>query len=1137
MEKDRKPEKLYYRIGLDIGITSVGWAVLENNSSDEPVRIVDLGVRLFERAEIPKTGESLAGPRRAARTTRRRLRRRRHRLDRIKWLMQERGLIEIDAFMERYHSAGLPDVYRLRYEALDRKLKDEELAQVLLHIAKHRGFKSTRKAETATKEGGAVLKATEANQKLLQEKGYRTVGEMLYCDAEFKVACPWSESGYIPAIRNTTDDYKHTILRAMLVEEVHAIFAAQRALGNEKAAQEFEDAYLEIMESQRSFDLGPGKQADGTDSPYAMKGFGDWVGRCTFEPEEMRAAKASYTAELFVALQKINHLRLTDKNGNVRELTGEERRLLLELLHGKKELKYAAVRKTLNIGAEYRFNMLNYGAKAKGSEEDSVKDTENTRFASMPFYYEVKKRIGRLLSDGTEEQRMAVVDAVAAVLTLYKNDDSRAEELKKLALTQEEIESLLELAPAKFQHLSVKAMQKILPYLKEGMAYDKACEAAGYDFKADYCGTRSRLLKGEAVHQTVDEITNPVVKRSVSQTVKVINAIIRKYGSPQAINIELAREMSKNFDERQKLKKDMDSRFAANDKVKERIRELGKVNPTGQDILKYRLWEEQDGICLYSGKRIPLTELFASGYDIDHILPYSITFDDSFRNKVLVTSEENRQKGNRTPYEYFGQDEKRWSAFEARAAACVKDYRKRQKLLKQHFTEEERKQFKERNLTDTKYITKVIYNLIRQNLEFEPYRREGHKKQVTAVNGAVTAYLRKRWAIQKLFETKNRDIDTHHAVDAVVIACCTDGMIHRISRSVQARELRYARDTQFVDEETGEIYDRNLFSKEEWDEKFGVKIAPPWPDFLDELYVRMGEDPLGFLETHSDVSRRIDYPEWMLDGRAAVVRPIFVSRMPNHKVTGAAHADTIRSPREYRERGVVLTKTALTDLKLNKDGEIDGYYAPDSDRLLYEALKRQLQLYGNNGKKAFAEPFYKPKADGTEGPIVKKVKIEKKLSLGVEVNGGCGIAENGAMVRIDVFRENGKYYFVPVYTADVVKKVLPNKAATSSKRYEEWKEVDDKDFIFSLYSNDLVHVKRKNIPITYIAGGNSTLNEMYVYYKSADISTGSIAGIAHDNSYKFRGLGLQRLELIEKCQVDILGNVSVVRHENRMGFE
>lgn len=154
-------EKMDYRIGLDIGIASVGWAVLQNNSDDEPVRIVDLGVRIFDTAEIPKTGESLAGPRRAARTTRRRLRRRKHRLDRIKWLFENQGLINIDDFLKRYNMAGLPDVYQLRYEALDRKLTDEELAQVLLHIAKHRGFRSTRKAETAAKENGAVLKATE----------------------------------------------------------------------------------------------------------------------------------------------------------------------------------------------------------------------------------------------------------------------------------------------------------------------------------------------------------------------------------------------------------------------------------------------------------------------------------------------------------------------------------------------------------------------------------------------------------------------------------------------------------------------------------------------------------------------------------------------------------------------------------------------------------------------------------------------------------------------------------------------------------------------------------------------------------------------------------------------------------------
>ena len=153
------------------------------------------------------------------------------------------------------------------------------------------------------------------------------------------------------------------------------------------------------------------------------------------------------------------------------------------------------------------------------------------------------------------------------------------------------------------------------------------------------------------MNQTINEITNPVVKRSVSQTVKVINAIIRTYGSPQAINIELAREMSKTFEERRKIKGDMEKRQKNNEDVKKQIQELGKLSPTGQDILKYRLWQEQQGICMYSGKTIPLEELFKPGYDIDHILPYSITFDDSFRNKVLVTSQENRQKGKRTPYE------------------------------------------------------------------------------------------------------------------------------------------------------------------------------------------------------------------------------------------------------------------------------------------------------------------------------------------------------------------------------------------------------------------------------------------------------------------------------------------------------
>lgn len=1129
-------EKLDYRIGLDIGIASVGWAVLQNDSKGEPVHIVDLGVRIFDKAEQPKTGESLAAPRRDARTTRRRLRRRKHRMDRIKRLFSEKGLIEIEPFMERYHTGKLQDVYQLRYEALDRKLKDEEFAQVLLHIAKHRGFRSTRKSEMAEdKEGGQVLKATNENKQRMEEKGYRTVGEMMYLDEEFRIACPWVERGYVFAPRNKAGNYRHTVLRAMLVEEVHAIFAAQREMGNEKATEELEEKYLEIMESQRSFDLGPGNQPDGTPSPYAVNGFEGRVGNCTFEKDELRGAKGTYTAEYFVALQKISHTRLVNTDGEIRNFTEEERQILIELLHSKREVQYAAVRKKLNLGVDTRFYNLNYrGKKEKDTGkavdiEAQIKETEKAKFISMPYYHDYKKILGQRLTEMRETERQDLLDEVGRILTYFKNDDSRTERLSELGLSQEEMEGLLPLNPAKFQHLSIKAMRNIIPYLEQGMNYDKACTQAGYDFKADDNDTKQKLLKGEAVNAVLEDITNPVVRRSVSQTVKVINAIIRKYGSPQAVHIELAREMAKNFDERKKLENAMKERGDSNEKAKKKIQELGVLSPSGQDILKYRLWEEQDGICMYSGKKIPLVALFKPGYEIDHILPYSITFDDSFRNKVLVAAEENQQKGNRTPYEYFGNDEEKWKKFEIRVNTTIRDFKKQEKLLKKHFTEEERKEFKERNLNDTKYITTVVYNLIRQNLELAPLCVEGKKKQVRAVNGTITAYLRKRWGLPQ----KDRDTDTHHAMDAVVIACCTDGMIQKISRYTKGRELRYARGYRYVDEETGEIFDCREMDRDEWDKKFGVKVPLPWNTFRTELEVRMGNDPKNFLDTHMDVATELDYPEFIYEN----MRPIFVSRMPNHKVTGAAHADTIRSPRHFKEAGVVLTKTALTDLKLNKDGEIEGYYNKESDWILYHALKRQLELYGGDAKKAFAEEFHKPKADGTEGPVVKKVKIEKKQTSGVLVNGGEGIAENGSMVRIDVFRKDGKYYFVPIYTADVVKKVLPNRAATQNKPYNEWRVMEDKDFVFSLYSRDLIHVKsKKEMPLKLTGGGKSTTKEMYAYYIKSNIALASIIGIAHDNSYKFENLGIQSLELLEKCQVDILGNVSVVKQEKRMGF-
>ena len=144
-----------------------------------------------------------------------------------------------------------------------------------MHIAKHRGFRSTRKAELKEGDNGKVLKATEENRERMEEHGYRTVGEMIYKDAYFHTECAWADNGYLLTPRNKADDYSHTMLRALLEEEVHILFDSQRKFGNEKATEKLEQEYLEIMLSQRSFDMGPGQQADGTPSPYAMEGFGN----------------------------------------------------------------------------------------------------------------------------------------------------------------------------------------------------------------------------------------------------------------------------------------------------------------------------------------------------------------------------------------------------------------------------------------------------------------------------------------------------------------------------------------------------------------------------------------------------------------------------------------------------------------------------------------------------------------------------------------------------------------------------------------------------------------------------------------------------------------------------------------------
>lgn len=1000
-----------YAIGFDIGITSVGWAVVALDSEDKPYGIINMGSRVFDAAEQPKTGASLAAPRREARSARRRLRRHQHRLERIRRLLLTENMIS-QAELDTLFAGKLEDIYTLRVKALDAPVSRTEFARILLHIAQRRGFRSNRKAETA-KEDGELLAAVSKNRALMVEKGYRTVGEMLLQDPL-----------YAASKRNKGGQYIATVGRDMVAEEVRAIFRAQRQLGQPFASEKLEARYLDILLSQRSFDEGPGEG-----SPYAGSQIERMIGKCTLEDGEQRAAKATYSFEYFTLLQNINHLRLL-RGGEGSPRTPAQREALIALAHKTKELNFSHIRRELAIPADTTFNAVYYK-----NTDDAEEAEKKTKFSYLKAYHQMRTAFNKLSKNHFDTLTRAQKNELGRVLSTYKTSAKIRAALLPAGLSDAELDIAETLSFSKFGHISVKACDKLIPFLEKGMKYDEACAAAGYDFKAHSGRERTQLL-----HPTPDDladITSPVVRRAVAQTVKVLNAIIRERGcSPTFINLELAREMAQDFTERNQAKKSMDDNRARNERLMERIRtEYGKEHPTGQDLVKLKLWEEQHGECAYSQKHISIEHLFEPDYaEVDHIIPYSISFDDGYKNKILVLAEENRNKGNRLPLQYL--QGKRREDFIVWVENTIRSTPKKQRLLKEKLTSEDEKQFKERNLQDTKTMARFLLNYIGDHLAFADFAA-GRKKHITAVNGAVTSYMRKRWGISKIRENG----DLHHAVDALVIACTTDGMIQQVSRYAALRECEYVQTeggSLAVSVHTGEV----------------LKSFPyPWPEFRRELEARLGDDP-----RRAVISQR--FPVYL--NNDIPVRKLFVSRMPRRKVTGAAHKETIKSPKALQD-GVVVTKRPLTSLKLDKNGEIANYYMPQSDRLLYEALKEQLMKYGGDGAKAFTQPFHKPKSDGTPGPIVNKVKLCEPTTLHVPVLKGTGVADNDSMVRIDVFYVEGEgYYFVPIYIADTLKKELPSKACVAFKPYEDWKAMSDENFIFSLYPNDLMRVTHKN---------------------------------------------------------------------------
>ena len=517
--------------GIDVGIASCGWAVVDIKKR----KILAMGSRCFEPPEDPRKKTLFNEQRRTKRGMRRVTSRRAGRMNTVRKVIKDAGLVGAPTH-KYFQSLGkhAHDPWETRVRAVDKCITSEEAAVALIHIAKHRGFKSNSKRDAAYTDGRAVLSSVEDWDKAR--------GERTYAQA---VIDKTSGTDQPDRRRNKAGNYEFTPPRQMLYEEASKIIQTQRALGSEWATEKFEKNYLDAAFHQRE-----------------LKSSEKFVGYCPFEPDEKRAAKFSYSFERFRLLQTlINRCRISTPDGDVPLTSGQLKRAIAGFGR-RKTLTYTNLRSLIDL-PDARFANIPDNDPAK-----LRKDVTGNSNGACPGSY----TLSQLLGTSTWNQLIKtprILDQIAAIITFNESTDEIQKRFNKLDLDPETIAVLMEgVNDGKFasfkgtSNISAKAARKLIPELLRGKTYDIACDEVGYNH-------------AESLETSIENIKNPVVQRSLTQALKQISVLVRCYGRPSEIRVELMREVGKSADERGRMERGLNKR--ANDREKSRDEVLDLV--------------------------------------------------------------------------------------------------------------------------------------------------------------------------------------------------------------------------------------------------------------------------------------------------------------------------------------------------------------------------------------------------------------------------------------------------------------------------------------------------------------------------------------------------------------------------------
>ena len=798
-----KPASEPYWMGIDLGVGSVGVCCvdLEPNSSGElrPASIRHMCVHTFEagvEGQIEQgRDKSKAEPRRVARLSRRQIWRRAARRRKLLHILQRGGLLpegsasspeQIHEYLlnldrslrsrrlspeDRVGAHVLP--YRLRALALDERLEPHELGRALYHLGQRRGFLSNRKQPASKEEGEMKQEISGLEQELAASNS--TLGQF------FSRIDPTQER-----IRR-----RHTS-RAMYEKEFEAIWKAQAAHHAQLMTPELKKQVRGAIFFQRP-----------------LKSQSQLIGTCDLIPGRKRAPMAIRIAQRFRILQTANHLRIELPDLKERGLTEEERRKVVSMLmqRANLELKTLAGARGLNLPTGASFTLDRGGEdKLPGHRTDA----------------EMRKAFGKAWDDKPEAEKDAIVETWLA----FEDEKAIARwAQKKLNLDEVSAAKLVNarLEQTRAAHCRV-GLSRLVQRMEDGTAYSTARKelfpeqfTAGeaLDWLPPLLGGTSKVIESSCTRPKTwsgaRSIRNPAVCRTLTEMRKVVNALIARYGKPEAIRIEMARDLKHSREQRQRITKANRDRQKLRDRAREAILTwCPGVEPGGLQIEKVLLAEECGWACPYTGRHISMDTLLGRNpqFDIEHIWPMSRSLDNSFANKTLCDLSENRnRKCNRTPWEAYASDEQRWHEIITRVRSFRGEH-VRNKLAR-FLAEEIPADFTQRQLQDTRYTTRLAREYL--GVLYGGFCDAQGRQRVYALAGGITAHVRNVLGLNGILGRdgfKSRADHRHHGVDALAIALAGPRIVQQLEAASADDSRRGSR----------------LFAP----------IPDPWPGFLDE---------------------------------------------------------------------------------------------------------------------------------------------------------------------------------------------------------------------------------------------------------------------------------------------------------------